>query len=168
MGLKDVMLLLGAWLNHTNGWTVVQVLATRWDRTSSKNHVKKLHSILRYEECSWGFIASFQGSCAGEEERQPGTHCLSMCQVPLAICILLCYTKIMINFCLPAERQGSSPYETHRSCFEVKNNIALTVMVCIALFKMIGEIQSEKLCQSCAAAFNWNGQTCGQFLQAKS
>ena len=47
-------------------------------------------------------LASFPGSCVGEEERQPGTHCLRMCQVPLVTCILLCYTKITVNFCLPA------------------------------------------------------------------
>ena len=44
-------------------------------------------------------LASFPGSC--EEEREPGTHCLRMRQVP---CILLRYTKITVNFCLPAER----------------------------------------------------------------
>ena len=48
-------------------------------------------------------IASFPGSYAGEEEREPGTHCLRMRQVPLVTCILLHYTKIMVNFCLPAE-----------------------------------------------------------------
>ena len=48
--------------------------------------------------------ASFPGSCAVEEEREPGTHCLRMCQVPLVTCILLRYSKITINFCSPAER----------------------------------------------------------------
>ena len=33
------------------------------------------------------------GSCAGEEEREPGTHCSRMRQVPLVTCILLRYTK---------------------------------------------------------------------------
>ena len=42
-------------------------------------------------------LASFPGSCAGEEEREPGTHCLCMHQVPLVTCILLCYTKITVN-----------------------------------------------------------------------
>ena len=49
-------------------------------------------------------LASFPGSCAGEEEREPGTHCSRMRQVPLVTCILLRYTKITVNFCLPAER----------------------------------------------------------------
>ena len=49
-------------------------------------------------------IASFPGSCAGEEEREPGTHCSRMHQVPLVTCILLHYTKINGNFYLPAER----------------------------------------------------------------
>ena len=53
---------------------------------------------------SWTTIASFLGSCAGEEEREPGIHCLCMRQVPLVTCILLRYTKITVNFCLPAER----------------------------------------------------------------
>ena len=48
-------------------------------------------------------IASFPGSCAGEEEREPGTHCSRMRQVPLVTCVLLRYTKIS-NFCLPPER----------------------------------------------------------------
>ena len=48
--------------------------------------------------------ASFLDSCEGEKEREPGTHCLHMCQVPLVTCILLSYTKIMANFCLSAER----------------------------------------------------------------
>ena len=49
-------------------------------------------------------VASFPGSCAGEEEREPGTHCSRMRQVPLVTCILLRYTKITVNFCLPPER----------------------------------------------------------------
>ena len=49
-------------------------------------------------------IASFPGSCAGEEERESGTHCSRMRQVPLVTCILLRYTKITVNFCLPPER----------------------------------------------------------------
>ena len=40
-------------------------------------------------------LALFPGSCAGEEEREPGTHCSHMRQVPLVTCILLSYTKIM-------------------------------------------------------------------------
>ena len=50
------------------------------------------------------YLASFPGSCAGEEEREPGTHCLRMRQIPLVTCILLRYTKITVNFCLPSER----------------------------------------------------------------
>ena len=34
-------------------------------------------------------ISSFPGSCAWEEEREPGTHCSHMCYVPLVTCILL-------------------------------------------------------------------------------
>ena len=49
-------------------------------------------------------LASFPGSCVGEEEREPGKHCSRMHQVPLVTCILLRYTKINGNFCLPAER----------------------------------------------------------------
>ena len=41
-------------------------------------------------------IASFPGSCVGEEEREPDTHCLRMRQVPLVTCILLCNTKISV------------------------------------------------------------------------
>ena len=51
---------------------------------------------------------------------------------------------------------------------EVENNIALMVTVCIASFKVIGELQREKLHHSRAAAFSWNGRTRGQLLPAKS
>ena len=54
------------------------------------------------------------------------------------------------------------------SNFEVKNNIALTVTVCIASFEAISELQRERLRQSHAKAFSWNGRTRGQFLQVKS
>ena len=47
---------------------------------------------------------SFPSSYAGEEEREPGTHCSRMHQVPLVTWILLRYTKITVNFCLPDER----------------------------------------------------------------
>ena len=42
-------------------------------------------------------LASFPGSCVGEEEREPDTHCSRMRQVPLVTCILLHYTKITVN-----------------------------------------------------------------------
>ena len=42
-------------------------------------------------------LALFPGSRAGEEEREPGTHCLRMRQVPLVTGILLRYTKITVN-----------------------------------------------------------------------
>ena len=42
-------------------------------------------------------LASFPGSRVREEEREPGTHCLRMRQVPLVTCILLRCTKITIN-----------------------------------------------------------------------
>ena len=43
-------------------------------------------------------VVSFPGSCVGEEE-----HCSRMHQIPLVTCILLRYTKITVNFWLPAE-----------------------------------------------------------------
>ena len=51
---------------------------------------------------------------------------------------------------------------------ESKTIIALTVTVCIASLEVISELQRERLRQSRAKAFSWNGQTHGQFLQAKS
>ena len=41
--------------------------------------------------------ASFPGSHAWEEEREPGTHFSCMRQVPLVTCILLRYTKITVT-----------------------------------------------------------------------
>ena len=58
-------------------------------------------SVLCVHACV--VLASFPGSCVEEEEREPGTHCSHMRQVPLVTCILLRYTKITVNFCLPAE-----------------------------------------------------------------
>ena len=79
-----------------------------------------------------------------------------MHQVPLVTCILLCYTKITVNFCLPAEWLHT-PCETPLSGFEVSNNVALMVTVYIVSFKVIGELQIKRLRQSRAAAFGWSG-----------
>ena len=61
-----------------------------------------------------------------------------------------------------------TPCGTHTGGFEVKNNIVWTIMVCIASFKAIGELQVERLYHSRAAVFSWNGQMHGQVLQTKS
>ena len=45
----------------------------------------------------WVWLASFPGSGAGEEEREPGTHCSCMRQVPMVTCILLHCAKIAVN-----------------------------------------------------------------------
>ena len=56
------------------------------------------------------WLASFPASRAGEEEREPGTHCSHMCQVPLVTCILLCYSKITVkSVYLLKGRTSSSP-----------------------------------------------------------
>ena len=89
--------------------------------------------------------ASFPGSCVGEEEIKPDTHCLRMHQVPLVTCILFHFTKITVSFYLPAER----PYWMvilpvgHVCGTEVRNNITLTGTVCIALFAVISELQRK-------------------------
>ena len=44
------------------------------------------------------------------------------------------------------------------SGFEFRNNIALTITVCIALFKVIDELQRKRLHQSRATVFRWKGQ----------
>ena len=50
-------------------------------------------------------LASFPGSCVGEEEREPGTHCSRMRQVPMVTCILLRYTGLDYGqFLIPPER----------------------------------------------------------------
>ena len=65
-------------------------------------HVR-VEGTRHFETLVLSRLASFPGSCAGEEEKEPGTHCSCMRQVPLVTCILFHYTKIMVNFCLPAE-----------------------------------------------------------------
>ena len=102
-------------------------------------------------------VASFPGSYAGEEEREPGTHCSRMRQVPLVTCILLCYTlklRSISTYLLKAALHSYTPCGTHTSDFEVKNNIALMVTVCIASFEAIGEVERERLHQSHAKAFS--------------
>ena len=79
------------------------------------------------------------------------THCSHMRQVPLVTCILLCYTKIMGSisvYPLKGCTTCYTPCETHMGGFEVKNDIALTVTVCIALFKAISELQKDITCCS--------------------
>ena len=49
-------------------------------------------------------VALFPGSCVGKEKREPGTHCLHMCQVPLHGNLHTTYATLG-NFCSPAERQ---------------------------------------------------------------
>ena len=66
------------------------------------------------------------------------THCLHMHQVNL-------HSTLLHKNCGNLGHMGIF--------FEVKN-IALTVMVCIALFKTISELQKERLCQPCAAMFS--------------
>ena len=63
--------------------------------------------ICRYVFAAHSYIASFPGSCAGEEEREPGTHCSRMRQVPLVTCTLLRYIKIMVNFSLLTHEPGN-------------------------------------------------------------
>ena len=71
-------------------------------------------------------------------------------------------------YLLKAAMHSYTPCGTHMSSFEVKNNIAWTVTVCIASFEVIGELQRERLHQSRAKPLGWNGRMQGQFLQAKS
>ena len=92
----------------------------------------------------------------GEEEREPGTHCSCMRQIPLVTCILLRYTlklRSISAYLLKAALHSYTPSGTHTSDFEVKNNIALTVTVCIASFEVISKLQRERLHQSRAKAF---------------
>ena len=57
----------------------------------------------------------FPGYCAGEEEREPGTHYSCIHQVPLVTCIVLRYSKITVNAVYPlkSELHGYTPSETH-------------------------------------------------------
>ena len=53
--------------------------------------------------------------------------------------------------------------ETHSERFEVRNYIALMVIVCIILFEAISELKG-KITSSCVVAFSWNRQTQLMFL----
>ena len=100
---------------------------------------------------SYFFVASFP--CAGEEEREPGTHCSRMCQG--VTYKLLRYTEITVNFCLSAERPHCTvllPMGHIRAVLKSKTIIiALPVTVCIASFEAIGELQGDRLRHSCAS-----------------
>ena len=54
------------------------------------------HCTTCYQWLPPDLVALFPGSRVGKE-REPGTHCWHMCQVPLVTCILLRYTKITVN-----------------------------------------------------------------------
>ena len=69
-----------------------------------------------------------------------------MRQVPLVTCILLKLRPISA-YLLKAALHSYTSCGTHTSDFDVKNNIAFKVTVCIASFKVIGELQWERLRQ---------------------
>ena len=118
---------------------------------------------------SWGWAITRRSRGRG---MRACTHCLRMHQVPLVTCILLRYTKVAVKFCLPAERPHCIvllPVGHVRTVLKSQTiSLRMPVMVCTALFKAIGELQRDRLRHSRAIAFSWNGQTHGQFLQAKS
>ena len=89
----------------------------------------------------------------------PGVHCSRMHQVSMVTCILLCYTKITTNFSLPAGRPHTAELCSMRESFEefeFRNYIALTVMVCIALFEASVNFKG-KITSSLVVTFSWNG-----------
>ena len=93
-----------------------------------------------------------------------------MRQVSMVTCILLRYTKITTNFSLPAGRQHCRAMFLERNIWkDLKSEIiiALTVMVCIALFEASVNFKG-KIMSSLVVAFSWNGQTRGSFVQPKS
>ena len=118
-------------------------------------------------------LALFPGSLfppPPEEEREPGTHYLCMCQVPIVTCILLHYTKIMVNTVYLLKGRTAwlySLWDAYRWCLSWKQyrfdgN-------CLHWF--VGSnwwTSKEEVCQSRATVFNWNAWMRGQFLQMKS
>ena len=64
-------------------------------------------------------LASFPGSCAGEEEREPGTHCLCMRQVPLVTYIHTAALKLrsISAYLLKAAWHSYTPCGTHTTDF---------------------------------------------------
>ena len=95
--------------------------------------------------------------CGGGE---PGAHCSRMRQVPLVTCILLCYTKITVTFCLLAERPYCMVILTvgHIGAGLKSRTVSPDSNGGIPLFEAIGELQRVR-CESRAAAFSWNGRT---------
>ena len=96
------------WKVFTNIWT--EPFKTPTKSFSDFKLVNK-DLLSTYAEANWDATENNRqncslapGSCMGEEERESGTHCLSMHQVPLVTYTLLRYMKITINFCLLAKR----------------------------------------------------------------
>ena len=92
-------------------------------------------------------LALFSGSCGEKIKR---TWCTLFMHAPIFLAYLLCYMKIsrISVYLLKGHIQNYIFCETPLGGFEVGNNIALMVTVCIALFKTICELQRETLCQS--------------------
>ena len=65
-------------------------------------------------------LASFPGSCAGEEVKEPDTLCVRMRQVPTVTCILLHYTKIFT--CWKAALQSYIACETPLKQYRLDGN----------------------------------------------
>ena len=84
-------------------------------------------------------VALFPGSCAGEEKREPHTQCLRIQQVTLITWILLCYTKTMVNLCLPAERLHCmdlySLWDTHVRFLKSKTVMLRSLYGCLGHHK---------------------------------
>ena len=74
---------------HGNMTVVRNGIISTWDC-----HIYGLQKIKKATK-SLGTVASLPGSYEGEEEREPGTHCLHIRQVPLVTCKLLHYTNTL-------------------------------------------------------------------------
>ena len=122
-------------------------------------------------------LASFPGSRAWEEEREPGTHCSRMRQVPLVTCILLRYTKITVTSVYL--QKGSTawlysfwdPYGRFLSQKQYRfDGNCVHCFVRSDRWTSKEDIASVTCCKDKeeAAVFSWNAQTRGQFLQTKS
>ena len=83
------------WMYTLNG-TVWCPYCLTWSIIVSGLKMLVIRDCYMWVVKSQPYLASFPGSCVGEEEREPGTHCLHMRQVPLVASILRC-TEITVN-----------------------------------------------------------------------
>ena len=73
---------------------MLNIVTTRW--------MMMAIASLTMSQCG---LALFPGCCAGEEKREPGTHCLRMGQVPLVTCVYSAAQKLNFSWIISVSEE---------------------------------------------------------------